>query len=573
MSVFSRREFLLSGTSAGVGMLALPAVPARAALVLPIRKDLRPFQTPIKNQGARGSCIVFAAVAALEASLKRTLNITVDISEEFTNFLGKSLWLHPNHAEVLARGPDGAETQIGWTSGGGGTWVLEWFCKGFRAPDEVRLPYVPSVDIYRQRWALASTAPFPEFPQVKQTPINNFNLSTKMLARPVLERGSSTILGFYAGRGFTRVTPPTSANIRAALALGYEVVTDFGDVAHKVDVFKIWQPVGGGSGAHSMLIVGYDYSVRGREHFIVKNSWGLNPEQPDGYTLISPAMIDVKATGAGYITGAYRTNWPELPLFGRWRLFDDGLEGRLDIHHLPGLAKPAWEQWPPPTFTGADRRIGSYTGPNGVVYKVNGSVGLQTYGVRTYPVLEFWLDPSNTTPDYAAVGRGIRYVLVMTDNFPSAMTGWRQVGGLGPKIPVHALHEDTTFFAGPGLMEPIRSTSLLGTTWNVLMTTPDYPAAFTARFDTTATTLSNKDLQIGVTLSYRLSTGVVSGRGTATVSPATPRRFILTTPARFPFDSLTGATLDMGHEQFGPRATTGVASIGGVVRSVLMRRI
>jgi hypothetical protein len=45
--------------------------------------DLRPFMTPVKDQGDRDACAFFSLVAHLEATLKRELGRDVDLSEEF----------------------------------------------------------------------------------------------------------------------------------------------------------------------------------------------------------------------------------------------------------------------------------------------------------------------------------------------------------------------------------------------------------------------------------------------------------------------------------------------------------
>ena len=52
------------------------------------------FSLPlIRDQGRRNTCQTFGAIAALEAAYKREMGLDLDLSEEFTNFFGKNLFL------------------------------------------------------------------------------------------------------------------------------------------------------------------------------------------------------------------------------------------------------------------------------------------------------------------------------------------------------------------------------------------------------------------------------------------------------------------------------------------------
>src|SRR6516225_5587964 len=135
MARLSRREAAL--LLLGVGLM--PAT----ALARPSYVDLSPNQTPLKKQGGRTTCIVFASIAALEAAYKRAGFGELDLSEEFLNHFGKMMWLHPKWSEVAAKGADAEETQVGAFAGGNGVNYLERLANGLRVPTEATMPYHP----------------------------------------------------------------------------------------------------------------------------------------------------------------------------------------------------------------------------------------------------------------------------------------------------------------------------------------------------------------------------------------------------------------------------------------------
>src|SRR5260221_6169971 len=88
----NRRTFtnaLLAG-AAGLGYVTRSAGAQR-----PTEFSLGDDQTSIKDQLERGTCYVYAAVAALEAAYKRAGCGELDLSEEFGNDAIRTLWLEP----------------------------------------------------------------------------------------------------------------------------------------------------------------------------------------------------------------------------------------------------------------------------------------------------------------------------------------------------------------------------------------------------------------------------------------------------------------------------------------------
>ncbi len=56
---------------------------------LPRKVFLKDYQTSIKNQGGRGTCVSFAVAGAIEALYKRKYGLNLDLSEQFLNHMQK----------------------------------------------------------------------------------------------------------------------------------------------------------------------------------------------------------------------------------------------------------------------------------------------------------------------------------------------------------------------------------------------------------------------------------------------------------------------------------------------------
>ena len=91
------------------GFCAIACVAPEIAIARPNFVDLSATQTPIRNQGAQGSCIVFAATAALEAAYNRAGYGQIDLSEALVNHFGKMMWIEPNWQRTVSKGEDGPE--------------------------------------------------------------------------------------------------------------------------------------------------------------------------------------------------------------------------------------------------------------------------------------------------------------------------------------------------------------------------------------------------------------------------------------------------------------------------------
>lgn len=347
--------------------------------------DLRPQQSALKDQGGRTTCIVFAGVAAVEAAYKRIGYGEVDLSEEFINFARKSFYLHPIWTDIVDRGEDARETQLGHTGGGGGVGVVAELAKGFKIPLEPVMPYQSSNNYYQDNYQTLRDINIKSDAgeELLQRDYSNFNLDPGILTDTQLRAEKYYSVAQY--REIDDARDP--AKIEAILKRGNEVVWDFaGAVPWETggrDESGIWQACNSCSlMGHSMLIVGYDKrdDDPDNHYFIVKNSWGNSwaATGGEGYTYISYDYLRNYGVAASYIVLANPpSEWPEIAFIGRWKFNYDGFKGDLDIYHIPGMAQYTFEYnygvgAIPEVYD--DYRIGTYYDTDGNAYKVNGSI-------------------------------------------------------------------------------------------------------------------------------------------------------------------------------------------------------
>jgi hypothetical protein len=337
------------------------------------RVDLRSKQTPLKNQGGRTTCISFAAIAAIEAAYKRAGYGDLDLSEEFLNYFHKSFYLHPKWNDIVRKGNDPPENQLGFTGGGGGVGRLKHSRDGLLIPLEQKMPYRTSS--YPNGTDSRGNI-FPSYRDYRrQKQVNGFNLHPANVNPNVYNAGQ-----YYGVRSMVEINPKDTAKIEAVLKKGFEVVWDFSgaDRRGSRNNTPIWLPKQPGESniAHSMLIVGFDKRDRDakKHYFIAKNTWGPTTVRgADGFTLVSYGYVKESGTAAAYVTKIRpRSSWREMGFVGRWKLDFDGHKGTLDIYHLPGLNKHVFQDSGIRGIT--DRRIGVFYDRLGKAFHVNGSI-------------------------------------------------------------------------------------------------------------------------------------------------------------------------------------------------------
>lgn len=231
---------------------------AERAVVVAMRVDHTPRQTPVKDQRSRGTCGAFGVVAGMESYLRWKSNLDADISEEhFYKVLKDSVNKDCNSDGTNAQG-------------------IQTYVTGKRLCTESELPYAaPSSCVITP--ACASNAAF-------------------VLDRSVVIPGEPAFAGSSYHAGNTKV-------IEAFLDMGYDVSIGL-DVAGSgwsedadngvidVQVDPAGNPVDP-RGSHFMLAVGYD---RAGGYFTVKNSWGADWGRA-GYARISYDYIQTYPRG------------------------------------------------------------------------------------------------------------------------------------------------------------------------------------------------------------------------------------------------------------------------------------
>lgn len=397
MPTMTRRQF---GAAAILGVAGTRAARADIPVTRPERFDLCGWQSPLKDQYDRGTCVAHAAVAALEAAYHRAGYGLLDLSEEFAATMNKMFWLSPFPPASAA-----AENKIIAGEGGNGTGYVHAMADGFAVPAEAVMPYrepyenQPGFSINDPRWK-------------RQYSVGSFCLLPRRFNPVRLSRAT-----YYGVESYEDIHARDPVAVEEALLAGREVVWGF-LVSGRRPRGKVWQydgPPQPKDGGHAVLIVGYDRTNASKPYLIIKNSWA-----DEGWTFVSYEYLRRYGRRATTITAvsAPRRGWAELAALGRWYLEIDGRRGILDAYHLPGASRTTFAALGVLGADGkvrSDDRIGTFFegGNPDKAFRVNGAVHADGFTLG--------IDWSNPNQGYAATPPGTRLAFTGADK--NAMFG------------------------------------------------------------------------------------------------------------------------------------------------------
>ncbi len=241
----------------------------------PAKVDHRPFQTPIRDQLDRGTCVCFASLANIESIIKRQENIERNLSEQYAN------WLFMRE-EGKNQCSDGLKTTLS----------ARYLAKD-GVCEEADYPYENKLTVETHCAQMPPT-------NVQQKAI--YGIGGVALIED---------LGFFG---------PSIKNpdyLEGLLYQNYNIVfgthVAWGREPDANKVFDVILDQYGNPlqsfGGHAMLIVGYDRSGA-IPYFIIKNSWG-DDFGADGFMYLSYDYISQYAK-YGYIVYNIRQDMPTL---------------------------------------------------------------------------------------------------------------------------------------------------------------------------------------------------------------------------------------------------------------------
>ncbi|MCC6807789.1 MAG: C1 family peptidase [Deltaproteobacteria bacterium] len=369
-----------------------PGGPAREQL--PASVDLSGFQTPVKDQGGRDTCIDFATVAAIEAAYKRTHGVTLDLSEQWLNHIQKMDTLDSWDTVVDVNGdhrpkpPSQMENTVGTWGGGSVVYNLRLLSSGKLAlPEESAMPYVSSRSLQMTAsWnpAIAYTSPQRVADDVNLSRVPaTFNIPWALTTTMFPPNAQATARYASTQALFASGTQLASLDwYKRQVASGHEIAFSVGLDDDAKWTNDVWEPGKTFWAGHAMLIIGYDDA---KQAFRVKNSWGTGFAD-DGYVWFSYQWVTERKIYEAAVIGAVAppnaAPPPEQLFLGRYHLDHDGWQGLLDIYHAPDSAVFAFKSG------AADHRLGTYYGPDNQARRVNGVINGRH--------IDFYIDWGNT---------------------------------------------------------------------------------------------------------------------------------------------------------------------------------
>ncbi len=412
------------------------------APVRPAHVTLASAQTPLKRQGARGTCTAFGAVAALEAAYRRRGLGELDLSEEFLAYFGKAMWIETQWSRAASHGTDVPENSVAAATGSTGTFLVEMLWNGFAIPTERDLPYR---DSYAGTLDGHESIDDPWWKVTWNVDLWNHDrtrVPRAALAAPAFHRVAD-YRWIYLHR---RPEDSTYAErFEEILAGGHEIVWDCFVRNGETDAIWRYDAARAPTVGHCMLIVGYDRSSRDPldHHFLVKNSWGPTTHA-DGLTRVSYDFLRYGAAANVVLDVTTPAPWAEARFVGRWHLSLDGKPSLLAWNRVPGVLQRGLDETRaihPDEPVLVDRRVGNLYPEATVrpVLRVNGEVRGST--------ARLWFDPETPRLRYDE-RRGRTLDVRLLDGDPTVFVG-RAIDAAGVSRPCYGRLDGALGRAGP----------------------------------------------------------------------------------------------------------------------------
>jgi C1A family cysteine protease len=243
---------------------------------LPCKVDHRSFQTPIKDQQDRGTCVCFASLANIESIVKREENTEIDLSEQYANWLFM-LKEGKNHCD------DGmVTTRSARYLANDGVCVEADYPYEDKTAVQTHCLLVPPANIQSQaKYGIGN------FALIDDLGLLGPSIKNPQYLEGLLRRDFNIVFGTHVAWG----REPDQNGV-------YDIILDqYGNPLQS-------------AGGHAMLIVGYDRCGENGSlpYFIIKNSWG-DDFGVDGYMYLSYDYLSQYAK-YGYIVYNIRKDMP-----------------------------------------------------------------------------------------------------------------------------------------------------------------------------------------------------------------------------------------------------------------------
>lgn len=253
--------------------VSLPTFDESKLTDLPRVVDLKAEISAVKDQSSRGTCTFFSTIGLVEASIKKDLQMEVNLSEEYLNFKTKTLGAHSRdegsdvRSNLRAIEIGGVMLERDWS------YQPSWFG-----------PNLPCSK-YKSTDRNAPLECFSHNSPDKETLAKTFN--GEAFTFSVLSKDTNEIIRFLA----THKQPLTMS-----VAVNFNGWPNTGDVYHNEELRQECLSNPTECGGHSILITGYDLD---KKVFFFKNSWGHNWGH-EGFGTITIETVDKFVTDALY---------------------------------------------------------------------------------------------------------------------------------------------------------------------------------------------------------------------------------------------------------------------------------